>query len=291
MVKEVLESPLSPDWFTTPMMQEHAGVIQNQIEKLQTIGLVLTDPVNAPFFEQLSEVERGSLYIQTRNAVYYERTFEQFLGAHAIAYKTGDYLPYSQGHINNIKASSFSRDLTSLKKEINKGSREKYEIMKDNAATELMNEADRRKERYDENNVEWANLGLTSYINEYSIDSLAKCRKIIEQHPEKYEENKKLVNKIYEDDYRTVDLLGDYILRSQSATIAVNHFSGKNPDRLSYEERMIQIFSEKENDAVSNELEILQKRILTCTDSLSYLLEGAKLSQAADFYLEKMKKC
>ena len=287
MAKQILDSPLSPDLFTESVMKTDAGMIQNQIERLKLFSEVMQDPINRPYFRNLPDEIRGPLYIQLRTASDYETTFQAYLGSYAIDQSKKDYFTFIKNRSTNVRASSFSPNIKSLKDKISKTTREKYETIKQAYADKMITESDQRKKLYDDTKAEWANLNLTSYANDYAINALAECRTLIEKNPQLYAKNAALIDKIYQDAYRSVDIMGDYTLRCQSAAVAVNSFSSKMYDQLSYEQKHFLSFSDKDSDEANKEIEILQNQIRTCTDSLAYLLNQSKLSNAASFYLEK----
>lgn len=220
-------------------------------------------------------------------ANHYEGAFKDFLEAYSVDYRTGKYLPYKSDE-KDKKKDDKKEDikepaLSALKRKISSSLKEKYETIKEMNTKRIVKEAEERadkKELKDE-------LNLPYYMNEYSVNALSVCRNIIEQHSEEYTKNKKLINNIYQDVYRCVDLLGDHVLNAQAANSAIVHLASK-VGKFTFEEEQMEILSVKDNEYIQEQIEALQTRIRSCTDALSYLVGETKLSPAAAFYLEKM---
>lgn len=67
MKNEMLQMRLSPDMLTEAYLEKHVAEVYNIVSKLTYFEGVQKDPVNAPYFEQLPEVEKKLIQYRTQD--------------------------------------------------------------------------------------------------------------------------------------------------------------------------------------------------------------------------------
>lgn len=109
--------------------------------------------------------------------------------------------------------------------------------------------------------------------HEYHYETVRKCKELIEKHPEQYQRNRAVVERIYHDIFQLMEVNGEYTIPS----MAINSLTW-NEEKVSTQKMRLML--SKRLDEQERKMRYVRDRAELLRAGLEHLLEGSPLSDA-----------
>ena len=300
IVNELINETFNEDLLTVEYLEHHAGEVKNKISRGIYFENIYKDPINKPYFDSLPQLKKD--LIQHRIFDNYANFGMLFTSRCNMKGVDSDKVMY-----NNSLTERHQRDFADTAEQMTAITREgrarakeaekeavQREVKKrmDKKKEELMGHARMLKADAEKTAAQFdrAGLNLTSYVTNYSFDTLRDARKMIEDHPKEYKANKQIVDRLYHELYQAVDAFGDLNMNSMAAQKIIDDI--REPldykwDKAHVAERLIvdDLVVIQENGQTES-AEVFNQ-IMSYQDALLALLRGKEFTESAKFVLRR----
>ena len=296
IVEQVLAIRYTPDMLSMQYIIEHPGEMKQKADQYVYFQNVYSDPVNRPYFDALPELTRQLLEKQVldRSALL-GMTLGSAFGTKAV------YLDLEEFYARETSVASirqFEDYYNGLLQQVNMN----YDVTENQIHTEVWHEAERMIEAQKAGLLQESDalkvnqdvikegLGetdLTAFVTPYSLDVVTDHRRMIEQHPEQYAQNRQMVDDLYQGLYRAVDALGDVKLRLASIENAILQ-QKEGHARLDTTQRMLQRMLVQQQEETMSSQDAMIEQIGAYADALEHVLNAKALSTSAQQLLRDM---
>lgn len=294
MKEEVLGMNFSMDMFTPEYMSRHAGRLHEMVSKLVYFQNIMDDPINKPYFDGLPQYDKdllraqvseryailGSMLVTQANAkgVNFDAANYAVFKSESDAKTYSDMLPTYSDVTAQTLESSKQLAIDAARQEMERRMNDEAAILQKDAE-KMKVEAETLKEQ------DIGGLNLTAYVTGYSFDNMRDARRLIENNPEEYAQNRELVDKLYQRYYRGIDSLGDYNLKLQSAQGVIDGI----PLRCSAREAQVKRAAVAYQEALSRSAAKLQDEASSCLEALKHILKHKEISGATVELLRELR--
>ena len=296
MLEQVLSINLTEDQFTTAYLEHHLAEVHAQVGQLIYFENVYKDPVNAPFFEELPQYTKD--LIQHRVLNRYAPM--GYVMTHTCALKAvdSDHLKYmtqvrTQSDLD-IFAGLIGQERQILHDTLQETAAAEKEAVKQEFARRLETEkqtqltvSDSMKLEAETMEGDIGGLGLTSYVTGYSFEEISKYRKMIEDHPDAYEQNPALIDALYQNLHHIMDVMGDLKLQSIATQGVIDEIWATSTQETVSGKLLIREASRAAED-LQQKTNLISVQLNSHTDALQALLRGKAFSDPAKLLLRQM---
>ncbi len=304
MLEQVLNTDITEEMLEPEYMEYHAGELHEQISRLVYFDNVYKDPVNKAYFDALPTFKKDLLQCKVLSRyAYYGSLFSHVCALRGVdadgakmekcdkakADKDREIFTaladVERQQMRDMLAESRSRERMLIQNEFER----MYEVEREQLMRngEQMKQAVEQDKMKTEKGEDMTNLNLTSYVTGYSFDVLAKHRKMIEDHPEEYQENAKLVDTLYQQMYRSVDALGDITLAAMATQGVMDALGDQMPQQTRLKSAMQKkaLIQLAETDARA---QVVRQQISGMADALEGLLRHKEMTPSAIRMMEQL---
>lgn len=289
-VKELLTTPISMDMFVPERFQRDAARLKLLGDKLSRFEVLLRE--NPEYFEALPQMQKDMLRalqpVHQSFLILLNGRF-QLLG---VNYGSGDYIweksVIREGEeIEQEYTPQLTEDLKQYERDSEQALQEEVERGMAKADQVLAPEYDEIKRIIEENSgpgqeyEKRAGIRFTNYGYEYQYNMIVEYREMIASHPAEYARHKAIVDQVYAEFAKAVDISADYYYKAMVISDAQGRvplpgtpgaplLAGKL--RSAYGRRFDQNEAEKTK---------IEHRIIGLADLLHHYLRGKELSPLA----------
>lgn len=288
--RELLETPIGAANLTDQ------DIIANTVERKRFYDRccyfenIMKDPVNAPYFDALTAEERAVINLKMEVAAHVSTHFINRAGALGVNANNGSY--YGKDSTSGIEMAANLSDISraSAMEKLNsclqravdivsptmgpEYEQAKQSVINDETAIEQM----RREMDHDDDP-----LVFTQVATGYSMPETIRLRDHIASNPEAYAEHKELMDALYQDAYRSMDLLNDLTLESKGYQLVIDEHNSVN------------LYEKAKSCAALLHLEELHKQsslvrshVGCIADVIDFYMRGKALSPAGRELLNRM---
>lgn len=293
MVSQVMSIKMTEEMFTAEYLRKNAGQVNQNIGRLKAFQLVMEEEHNKKYFDSLPASFKSMLIIQCNSASTYESALKNILFSNAVDLKEGYYVSSTinvkttvakNDHAHSIKAARQAIAQTKTDKDSALDLWLEEEMNKEKAS--LQKDSDSMKIEAETMEGDIGGLNLTSFVTGYSFETLSKYRSMIEKNADKYNSNKKLIDKLYQELYRGVDSMGDLTLDAKAAQGVIDSLPAFN---ITYQESLLKNAAFDSIEETSSVLDKVRNQVNSITDILEHLLRDKPLSDAGAIALERFR--
>lgn len=294
MKAEVLSMNVSMDMLTPEYMSRHAGRLHEMVSKMVYFQNIMDDPINTPYFDDLPQYEKDMLRAQVseRYAILGTMLVTQAnaKGVNFDAAKYADFEKESDAEpyraMLPVYSDATAQALERSEQMAGAAAQEEMERRRTREAAILERDAETMKAQAETlQGQEIGGLDLTAYVTGYSFDNMRDARRLIENHPEEYAQNKELVDKLYQRFYRGIDSLGDYYLKLQSAQSVMDDI----PIQCSAMEQRVKDAALAYQMDVNEPATKLQSEASACFEALKHILAHKEISAPTAELLRELR--
>lgn len=290
IVEDMFKMNITEDMLRPEYLKDHAGEMHNKVGRMVYFDNIYRDPKNRDYFDALPKIKHD--FIETRVLSRYAvigTALDHAFATKAISFDNREYYPYEKGIQNGARQMMVDtyEPTMELAKQIIAESKEKekefvaqeMERQIKNESVQPMEDARKKKLEAETMNRDIGGLNMTGFVTGFSFDEPSKYRKMIEDHPETYQQNPELIDWLYQEFYRGIDAMGDYTLRALAVQSAMDRIRLENEVIHTAEQAVSDALS-KEQDKLEVECDMLRAQINALGDALSAQLRGTELSPA-----------
>lgn len=276
--------------FTLDYIKDHARQAFDYGNHLTYYENVMKDPINAEYFDGLSKEQKDRLRIVLHGAGEISTYFTTLAGTKGVDMNSGDFLeeiPDSfQMQLDGFLSHKLEETIM-IKNRMQKGFEEKLaNTMMNKVRGRLMaggTEMRQKAEKMVED--DYQGLKFTTFVTGYSFDEVAKYRKMIENNPEKYQQNKQIIDKLYQGLHHGIDSMGDLTCTVMAGQEVLDTIP---QNTASKEKKRIRKIAEKKMDAETEKIDLMRDYLKAHAEALQHLLRDKPLSAPAERLLHNL---
>lgn len=227
MVGEIINMQITPQMVTPEYIQSHLAEMKNIADRLVYMDNIQKDPINQPFFRQLSKTDRDVLQLKLG-------TLTTDLSAMVIA--AGNAIGISVNYLGYQTQDDAYRkaidDINGLEESLQRSTEGMEERIRDltiqNAESFRQERIRSKAERDAEQRKPMEEATGIRFHAAYRIEDyemLQKMRQMIDEYPQNYAKNKALVDSIYRDMYQVLDAGGLYVRSKEVLNTDMQHYN------------------------------------------------------------------
>lgn len=287
--KELMDFPLSADTASNAYMVKNAEMMKRITDKSCYYENVMKDPINKPYFDSLDPTDMELLTKKLNVLALLGSYFVNRMGGMGLNSNLGCYYDYSaQRGISSFKSNAdFQQEYVGS---LTAGwEQQKREILERHMEEYAAQERERMLREIAEDRTKQTahrpeDMNFSGPAAGYATEELKRYRTMIEEHPDVYAANKPLMDQLYQEFYRGMDILNEMSFDSmvyQSVTDAKKE-SQKDTDQA----KARLAFKKLERHMES--MDAARKQLNTITQALDFYLKEKPLTDGARALLKNM---
>lgn len=289
--RQLMDYPVSYDTISDANILQNADEIYKIANRAYYYENMRKDPINAAYFARLSPEELAvmdkkmkllsdigtyltakaqSLGVETMYGIYIEKPpadIEMMVGMQYNALKENMTSTFSEC-VDAVLPAVKERMQSERKKIV-----ERLEH----------DEQVRRLSEWDEHPVEF-----TSPPTGYIMDQIRELRQMILDKPEIYAQYQETLEHLYQDAYRTLDLINELNIESMVCEGAKDHYEFECEDQSQYLNRVREAAASREASKCQEKQENLVRHMGGISDAFRFYLKGRELTEPTRLMLEEM---
>ena len=287
--KELMDFPLSADSASDAYLLQNVEAVKRITDKSLYFDNIMKDPINKPYFDSLSLAEMDLLKNKLDILNQWGSYFVNRMGGLGLNANTGCYYTVAeQRGIHGFQMiaegqKAFMGDLTASWKQ------KRQEILERHMENEAAQERERKLRGIAEDQAEQTthrpeNMNFSSPAAGYATDELKRYRAMIEDNPDAYVANQPLIDQLYQELYRNMDILNDFVFDSM---VYQGVYDEKNESPNSTDKALAKLAFEKVERCM-NSIDAVRKKSDPIGQALEFCLKGKSLTNGARALLESM---
>ncbi|MCD7739123.1 MAG: hypothetical protein LUH58_08825 [Lachnospiraceae bacterium] len=296
IVEDLLQTEISKDMFSEEDFRRRGPELKKLRDKM--IGLErLKEKYPGYFVDHLPKFKRYTLDAMGWFVPAFDKMMEVNMKKRGVNLSDGEYDSdqVTEEELNGEMLEATYRFNDALKQyEINKEQINLEEVDRRLPELEALQRGDfeQIKRTFEENSgpgqefEKYEGLRFTNYGYLYQYNDMVDRREMLIKNPQKYAENKELVDRIYNEIYRAMDIGADYYFKSKALSIGMDDMSAYSRGQMDRDLRGV--FAKRQEETM-DDLEEINHRILGLTDVLQYVLKGKPLTNLGGLTLEQLR--
>ena len=291
ITQEMISMRLTPDIFSAENLTRHPERLKEMTDKMVYFENLQKE--NPAFFDQIPQVQKEMLAKLQPLFLMFTNAFAQHMDARGINYNQGTV--YGHGFSAPIQQGLQNRDMAEqlYQNALQQFAQDSREV--------LEQEADRRIQHYEEENQagndemvqtireeagDMQDIEFTSNVTFYQYEDLNKYRKMITDHPEQYQANKPLLDAVYQEYYRMLDISGNMVYKMRAMQAGIDDIPFNAPQL----ERAIKQAISNKQEALLKQKDILDIRTSSLADIMEHILRNKPLSPGAAVTIQEFNR-
>lgn len=222
MTDGLMKENIRAEYFNPEFIAQSGGPLYTKIMRFKAFKDVYTDPLNKPYFDNLSSMEKQLIQIRILDmADLYETVLRFQCRCCGINMDNGQYL----GSDAELAATPEElQAVHSFKERIERRNVQTRAVMASSYMTELTNVEDtieglqqaRRENIEQGEEQELQGSGLTGFLVGFAPNTMIEIRKLFTDNPEAYEANKPLLDMLEQEFFRVTDAGTEYTRKAKA---------------------------------------------------------------------------
>lgn len=284
------------DHFTIEYIRDHAVQAYNYSNHLTYLENVMKDPINLPYFRGLSKEQKDRLDIMMHGGQNIATYFSTLGGMKGVNMNSGELMEevsrYFEEQMNGNEympggvRAQLENTLVQRNRMQKRFEEKRADAMLKVERGRLMAGGTEVRQKAEKMVADdYQGLKLTSFATGFTISDLAKYRKLIEENLEKYQQNKEIIDKLYQGLHHGVDSLGDLTCTSLACQKILDDIPNNTYNK---EDKRIRKNIYKKMEAEAERIDLIRDHLRTYKDALYYLLKNIPLSASAESLLRNL---
>lgn len=280
MTDQLMKQNVDADYFEPENLKEHGWEVQALIMRYKAFRKVYADPINKPYFDKLSNMEKQ--LIQTRildMADLYENVFRYQCRSLGVNADNGQFVKNDaelEAGPEELKAvHSFKERIQNRNEQTRQIMLDNYEELLDRSKILKANQEAKKKDIETGGLTELQGTGLTGYLAGYGPEELHKIRTLFLDNEEEYKANRPLLSLMEQEFFRVMDARGDYARKALGNTHAPEDVHRKGESWTEAEKEFVKLLS-RDPDAIAMKTRIITNRLEALKEAMEAIAHGKK---------------
>lgn len=281
-----LNFSMKPDMFTKETFARRAGDYKRISDKFYYFENLQKE--NPEYFNNLPPLEAALLEAQTQMAIAFSDAFVKAMGGRGISNNSGEFRDVDDidtvmefrkdaETAEEVYTESLKTMNVNMQKAFNSEVERLIPLTEPDFAGAYLEQDKLFKETY--------GVSFPSGTSEQHYAEMVKFRNMILENPEKYEENKALIDQLYSDLYKIFSQWGEELLRQHKmSAISMDYSDGPGGDPI---RRGILVAAMRLVDESTSKTALLEAYVNGLGDLLKHFLKGLPLSDGAKVTLTR----
>lgn len=287
--KELIDFPLSADTISD------ANIVRNaaQLKKITDRGCyyenIMRDPINKPYFDSLDPTELDLLTAKMETLAQVGSYCVNRMGAIGVNCNLGEYYDITEAPASHDAIAQMQREPTT---QLAAGwAQQKQAILERHMEEDAAQERESMLRKISEDQAKQTtqrpeDMNFSSPAAGYATEELKRYRTMIEEHPDVYAANKPLIDQLYQELYRGLDVLNDMAFDSM---VYQSVFDKKKESQKSTDRAKASL-AFKKLERYMESMDTARKRLNAISHSLDFYLKEKPLTDDARALLSSMGK-
>lgn len=287
--KELIDFPLSADTISD------ANIVRNaaQLKKITDRGCyyenIMRDPINKPYFDSLDPTELDLLTAKMETLAQVGSYCVNRMGAIGVNCNLGEYYDITEAPASHDAIAQMQREPTT---QLAAGwAQQKQAILERHMEEDAAQERESMLRKISEDQAKQTtqrpeDMNFSSPAAGYATEELKRYRAMIEEHPDVYAANKPLIDQLYQELYRGLDVLNDMAFDSM---VYQSVFDKKKESQKSTDRAKASL-AFKKLERYMESMDTARKRLNAISHSLDFYLKEKPLTDDARALLSSMGK-
>jgi len=284
ITKEMLSIKLTPEMLSDDYMHRNAAQNKDLGDRMTYFENMQKE--NPAFFDALPQLQKDQLNNLQNLFLPFVSAVSQSFNAKGVNFNYGTF--YDKEELPGIQMGLDMRD------PMIDVYHQALDTFKADSAKSVSNEADRVCAQYEtQMQVDsqqmigqikaeggaFEDIKFTSNVTTYQYDDLAKARKLIDGHPTEYAKNKELLDQVYSEYYKCLDIFGGMTFQSRVLQASIDDNNDPQKDTFMKRELVGTLLDRQEK--LSAQQGLFMNRLAGMSDILNHYLRGKELSAGA----------
>ena len=287
--KELIDFPLSADTISD------ANIVRNaaQLKKITDRGCyyenIMRDPINKPYFDSLDPTELDLLTAKLETLAQVGSYCVNRMGAIGVNCNLGEYYDITEAPASHDAIAQMQREPTT---QLAAGwAQQKQAILERHMEEDAAQERESMLRKISEDQAKQTtqrpeDMNFSSPAAGYATEELKRYRAMIEEHPDVYAANKPLIDQLYQELYRGLDVLNDMAFDSM---VYQGVFDKKKESQKGTDQAKASL-AFKKLERYMESMDTARKRLNAISHSLDFYLKEKPLTDDARALLSSMGK-
>ena len=287
--KELIDFPLSADTISD------ANIVRNaaQLKKITDRGCyyenIMRDPINKPYFDSLDPTELDLLTAKLETLAQVGSYCVNRMGAIGVNCNLGEYYDITEAPASHDAIAQMQREPTT---QLAAGwAQQKQAILERHMEEDAAQERESMLRKISEDQAKQTtqrpeDMNFSSPAAGYATEELKRYRAMIEEHPDVYAANKPLIDQLYQELYRGLDVLNDMAFDSM---VYQGVFDKKKESQKGTDQAKTSL-AFKKLERYMESMDTARKRLNAISHSLDFYLKEKPLTDDARALLSSMGK-
>ena len=287
--KELIDFPLSADTISD------ANIVRNaaQLKKITDRGCyyenIMRDPINKPYFDSLDPTELDLLTAKLETLAQVGSYCVNRMGAIGVNCNLGEYYDITEAPASHDAIAQMQREPTT---QLAAGwAQQKQAILERHMEEDAAQERESMLRKISEDQAKQTtqrpeDMNFSSPAAGYATEELKRYRAMIEEHPDVYAANKPLIDHLYQELYRGLDVLNDMAFDSM---VYQGVFDKKKESQKGTDQAKASL-AFKKLERYMESMDTARKRLNAISHSLDFYLKEKPLTDDARALLSSMGK-
>lgn len=287
--KELIDFPLSADTISD------ANIVRNaaQLKKITDRGCyyenIMRDPINKPYFDSLDPTELDLLTAKLETLAQVGSYCVNRMGAIGVNCNLGEYYDITEAPASHDAIAQMQREPTT---QLAAGwAQQKQAILERHMEEDAAQERESMLRKISEDQAKQTtqrpeDMNFSSPAAGYATEELKRYRAMIEEHPDVYAASKPLIDQLYQELYRGLDVLNDMAFDSM---VYQSVFDKKKESQKGTDQAKASL-AFKKLERYMESMDTARKRLNAISHSLDFYLKEKPLTDDARALLSSMGK-
>lgn len=286
--KELMDFPLSADSVSEAYLIQNVDAVKRITDKSIYFDIIMKDPINKPYFDSLSPAEKELLKEKLSMMEKFRIHFLDRMRDLGVDASTGRY--YNDNSIIRDRASA--RRVKEERSELTAGwEQKKREILERHMENEAAQEREQKLRGISEDQAKQTthrpeDMNFSSPAAGYATDELKRYRAMIEENPDAYVANQPLIDQLYQELYRNMDILNDFVFN----TMVYQGVCDRKNESPNSTDKALARLAFKKVERYMNSIDTVRKKSDPIGQALEFYLKGKPLTDAAESLLKQIQQ-